>query len=252
MSEGNKLIQAENLTWALAIFESVITTDSSFADGYAQIWYIYLLQWKLNEAMKSINASLEINADSVLGLTNMWIAESMQGNFTSATAFLDRALALDPANVQALVYQGNSIADSGRLLEAITYYDKAIAIDPEWYLTWFNKGTVLADLWYNGQDASKSNQAINHFAKVLELNPEYHLAHIYKWVSFFDQQLFDDALSAINLWLINDPNNTDGLYYKGLTLSQLERYEDAKVALSRVLELDPGHGYAKQELDRIQ
>jgi hypothetical protein len=31
----------------------------------------------------------------------------------------------------------------------------------------------------------------------------------------------------------------------------LERYEDATVALEKVLEINPGQGYAKQELDRI-
>ncbi len=252
MQQWSEYLIAENFSGALATFDEVIQLDPSFSDGYAQKWYTQMLQGDVPSAMKSLATSLEINPSSVQGLTNMWIAESLQGNFDWATEFLDQALLLDPSNIKALVYKWNSIADKGDLTQAISYYDKALAIDPSWYLTWFNKWTVLSDLGFNNKDASKSKQAITHYNLALERNPNFHIAHIFIWVSQFDQQLFDDALSSVNKWLIQMPNNIDGLYYKWLILSQLERYEDAKASLKRVLELNPGYGYAQQELDRIQ
>lgn len=251
MSDWQELLSAENYSGALAAFNTILEIDSNFADAYAQRWYVELLQWELEKGMGTLSKSLEINPDSLMGLTNMWIAQSLQWNFDTATTFLDKALAIDSAYAPAWLYKWNSVADAGNLEEAIQYYNKAIAIDPEWYLTWFNKWTVLADIWYNTKDDAMSNEAINHYRQALTLNPEYHIANIFEWISFFDQQKYDDALSAINLWLIQLPENTTWLYYKWLTLSQLERFEDAKIVLENVLELNPGYGYAQQELDRI-
>jgi len=84
------------------------------------------------------------------------------------------------------------------------------------------------------------------------VSQNFPIANIFIAVSQFDQQLYEDALASVNKGLIELPDNLDGLYYKWLILSQLERYEDARVALTRVLEINPGYSFAQQELDRIK
>lgn len=249
MSQAWDLIDSQDYTWAIAIYDQAIDTDKYYHDAYAQKWYVYLLQGDMSQWRTYIKQALDMNPKSVYALANMWIAEAMWGRFQASIGLLDQALEIDPANVHALIYRWNSTADNGSLEESRAFYDKAIAIDPTNYLVWFNKWTVLADLWFKNNDSDLSKQAIDHFAQALELNPDFILANIYIWISQYDQQLFEDALSSVNKWLLKLKENETWLYYKWLILTQLERYADAQRSFETVLRLNPWHGYAKSELD---
>jgi tetratricopeptide (TPR) repeat protein len=75
-------------------------------------------------------------------------------------------------------------------------------------------------------------------------NQQIDLQQLQGWLQ--DRQ-YDRSLAYLNGLLVNDPSNTDALYFKAVTLRYLHQYETAGECLETLRQLEPNHSRALQE-----
>jgi len=85
--------------------------------------------------------------------------------------------------------------------EAVQTYNEAIKIYSKNYLLWFHKGEVL-------EAQNKINQAIACYKESIILNPLFRKPHLKIGNIFYNQEKFTQALMALNMYLLLDPNGT--------------------------------------------
>jgi tetratricopeptide (TPR) repeat protein len=91
--------------------------------------------------------------------------------------------------------------------------------------------------------------------KAIELNNKLALAYVSRGVGNFYLPSsmgggVDLALKDFDKAISLDPNLAEAYLWKGVTLRKANRDAEARQALRRALQLDPGRLWAKQQLDK--
>ncbi|QQR88194.1 MAG: tetratricopeptide repeat protein [Flavobacteriales bacterium] len=139
----------------------------------------------------------------------------LMGDFGPALREMEAALALKPTDPDVLAYMGRVLKENGNLTAAIGYYEKAIAQQPG------NANWMMALVGIVG-----TREHPEHF------DPPY------------ARRLCQQALAA-------DSSNAGAWELHGEILIEDKRYGDARRALERALDLDPGYTYAKYQLAQV-
>ena len=84
-------------------------------------------------------------------------------------------------------------------------------------------------------------EAITYFDKILALDPNDTDILYYKGISLESLGKHSEAITYFNKVLSLDPNDTDTLTYKGISLESLGRNEEAITYFNKVLSLDPNN-----------
>jgi len=119
--------------------------------------------------------------------------------------------------------------------EELLSLQQAIKDNPQSYEAWANLG-------YRQHQLDKNEDALTSANKALALNKKYAHAWMVRGaaLSTIDGQE-DKALEALERALIEEPNNVDALYYKGIVFV-FQKNDNAALALfDRVLALNPRH-----------
>lgn len=178
----------------------------------------------------------------------------LQGNIPDALDAYDTSLKIDAQNEDALINKAIALADAGSLYESLALLDEAIKLYPDNYLLWYNKWTVLSDLWYQQRTVigtwafSYYGDALRHFEKAYRLNPHYQNTLIWLWITYLDLHQFKKAHQAFQTVLSSDPNAEDAWYYEAKTFAAEGNVSDAKKTYEQLLTINPTFDLAKQEL----
>lgn len=178
----------------------------------------------------------------------------LQGNIQAALESYDTALKLDPKNQDALINKAIALADAGSLYESLALLDQAITLYPDNYLLWYNKWTVLSDLWYQQRNViwtwsfSYYGDALRHFEKAYRLNPYYQNTLIWLWITYLDLQQYKKAHQAFQTVLSSDQNAEDAWYYEAKTFAAEGKIAEAKKTYEQLLLINPEFDLAQQEL----
>jgi tetratricopeptide (TPR) repeat protein len=120
-----------------------------------------------------------------------------------AFALFERALQADSRNHAAWLWRAMALTDMGRYQDALASYDQALAIESDNARVWNSKGALLTEL-------GRAEEALECLDRALELSPA-------------------DAKVRAIFWL-----------NKGKALFICKRYPEARHALIRSYQLDPG------------
>ena len=82
-------------------------------------------------------------------------------------------------------------------------------------------------------------QAINLLTEAIELNPENHVLYSNRAAAYMAITDWENAIEDTDKCIELNDEFTKGFYRKGLCLVELERFEEAEVALREAYDLDP-------------
>ncbi len=166
-----------------------------------------------------------------VGLADIYYS---QENFAAAAAEADRVLALDPGNDQGLglAFQAHSrLGHEDRVNELIdAMRDTEMA--PALATRVFNQAVLAARAGDNARAAEK-------FRTATELDPQLAEAHAALASMLYNQQAFDEALSALDRLFAIDPKNVQGHRVRFLVYKALGDETQAAATLDAYLAIDP-------------
>ena len=142
-----------------------------------------------------------------------------------------------------------TLADQGEHEEAVEYFREAIELHPQYARAWFEKGM--------SQDAAgESAEAAQTYMRAIEVNPRlrmdeqdaggehYHaLADLY-----LRYRLFDHAVRVYENGVRNNPASPRLSHGLGISLMELERFEEAVEAFEKTLDIDEDHAWANYNI----
>ena len=127
--------------------------------------------------------------------------------------------------------------------------------DPANPFAWFNRGSSLAQLAAQTNDAALWQEAATAFdqARLLGLPPRMLWYQFQPYEAYLANGRYDDVLTLAEATLISQGgrNVEETYYYQGLALRALGQTDAATLAFKRAAQLRPGYALAEQALVEI-
>jgi tetratricopeptide (TPR) repeat protein len=149
--------------------------------------------------------------------------------------------------IQALVEQGVKLHDVGKYSEAIAKYDEALKLDSTNMLALAEKSLTLIH-------SGKFEECIAVCEYAIETNPDgYNLDMIYvNYATCFDYlKQPEKAVEKYNEGIVLFPELSLLYFNKGITLSGMEKYDEAIDCMKSSLILDPLHAGSHNAIARL-
>jgi TolB-like protein/Tfp pilus assembly protein PilF len=135
--------------------------------------------------------------------------------------------------------------------EAERLLERAVSIDPEFARAWALLAKVRGDVYWFAADRTPERLAAIKAAidRTFELDPDMPEGRL-ALASYYYRGFYDYARALEQLELARQalPNSADVLYFMGLTLRRLGRWDEAVTALEEATQLDPGSVSTRAEL----
>ena len=90
------------------------------------------------------------------------------------------------------------------------------------------------------------DDAIASARRAVEIDPADTTNNISLAAILYSARRFEEALAEIETGLRGAPNHVTGLSIKVRCLAELERLDEARAVLGRILEIDPANAWARQ------
>ena len=148
---------------------------------------IALQRGRLDDAVRIIGESLQIDPNQINALNNRGNALRDLKRLDEALASYDRAITLKPDFAEAHSNRGNALRDLKRLDEALASYDRAIALKPDFADAYSNRGFIL-------NEHKRLDEALASLDHAHAINPHNAEAHANHGVSLKFLKRLDEAL----------------------------------------------------------
>jgi tetratricopeptide (TPR) repeat protein len=159
--------------------------------------------WKAMEKLKDLTQTYPGSA----------LVHKLLGNLYFHLGMLDwaidhywRAIEIDKNYVDAHYDLGIAYYHHARIDEAIDEFLEVLRLDPDYHAAHYRLGICY-------QHASKHNAAIQHLKEATVVTPEYVMAFYHLGAIYFEQNKLDEAESAFNKVLTEDPNDISSVGY---------------------------------------
>lgn len=129
------------------------------------------------------------------------------------------------------------------------------AIEAQIYAQWGKSGSAAMDLLLRrGEEALAADapeQAVEHFTAAVDHAPDFAEAYHGRATAYFQMGLFGPAMDDLRQTLILEPRHLGAMSGVAVILEQLDRPEDAVVALRQVQQLSPADPDVAAALERL-
>lgn len=206
--QGNQLLKQKSFAQALAQYNRLLNIDSNYFQAWTNRGY---------------------------ALAGLQQYEEMRQSCSTATI-------IDPTAVYAWNCQGEALHNLNREAEAIVAFERAIALDQTDPIFLINKSESLKSLGRNEESLSVIKGAI----KVLEqqeaiagkakVSSELAVALTFLGNGYRNKKQYETAINTYNRALEYSPNYFPAQIGKSIVLSQIQRYQEAKNELERILD----------------
>ncbi|MBS1557974.1 MAG: tetratricopeptide repeat protein [Bacteroidetes bacterium] len=185
---------------------------------YKRALSYYRLQ-DADRALKDINAYLEKNTDSSKAYLLRALINQLQGDEEKLLPDVDQAIRLGNNNPQLLRWRAMLWLGQGDFAAAQKEFShlKKFSDDPE-------LETNLAMAYHALNHTDSALICIN---KAIELDPNFLGAYLYGASFLIDAEHYTEALDYLSAGLKIDPKNGTLWFYKGVTLTELKRTDEA-------------------------
>ena len=212
---------------------------------------IALQKGNLEDGLKLIGKSLQINSNQPYAINNKGNALRELNRLDEALASYDYAIVLKPDYAEAYFNRGNTLFDLKRLDEALASYDRAIVLNPDYTEAYFNRGNVL-------QNIKRLEEALESYDRAIVLNPDYAEAYFDRGNALHELSRVDEALASYERAIAIKPDYAEANYNRGIALLKLKRADEALASYDRAIALKPHYteayinrGNALQDLKRL-
>ncbi|AKB18428.1 MULTISPECIES: tetratricopeptide repeat protein [unclassified Methanosarcina] len=186
---------------------------------------------RYEEALKIIDATLEVKPESPTEWSNRGFVLSALGRNEKALEAFEKALSFDPASPKILTSKGIVYFKMELLEKALETFDKALAAEPKQASDWACKLPRFSFFSRN---------------KAPIMRPDNAETWYWKGNVFLELGEKEKALEAYKIALESDPDHLNSLLFGGNLLCKFSEYEEAIKCYARALKLSPGNETAKQ------
>ena len=275
IQEAVAMHQSGQLDAAETQYKQLLNFLPRNTDLLTNLGTIALQKGLLEDAIRIIGKSLQINPNQPYALNNRGNALKDLKRMDEALVSYDRALVLKPGYADAYFNRGNILHELKRLDEALTSYDLAIALKPDYIEAYLNRGNVFRDLnllkealesygyaiglrldYANAylnqglvlRDLDRLEEALVSYDKAIVLDPDYADAYSNRGNVLQDLKRLDEALASYDHAIALNPIYVNAYSNRGNTLKELKRLDEALVSYNHAIALDPN--YANAHLNR--
>jgi len=141
------------------------------------------------------------------------------------------AATLNPADASAHYNLGFIYQQRGELDAAAASYRRAIEIDPQDVDSHYQLGRIA-------REQGRLSEAIADFETVVKLAPTHSQHEIWRETAlvYFAARQYQDALEMLDRFLNERPSDAQGRYWRGLTLANLGRADEATQEMQSCIE----------------
>ena len=180
--------------------------------------------------------SVAVEGDDIMGL--VWSTKGKAyydlGKHEEVIKCFDKILELDPKNADAWNNKGLSLDMLGKPEEAIECYDKAIELKPNFYMAWNNYANLLASLGKYDECIKLMDQAM----KSLKSDKSIAVCIDWKGVSLAELEKYEEAFKCFQEANRMVPKNTGFMNNLAHVLQCLDRADEGLEIINKVLETD--------------
>ena len=176
------------------------------ASPFLLLLLLFLLRDRINEVMSTQRAR-----------------QSFKQNLETAT--------LNPMDASAHYNLGFIYQQRGEMEAAIAAFKRAIEIDPQDADSHYQLGRIA-------REQGRLNEAISYFETVIRLAPTHSQHEIWRETAlvYFAANQYQDALEMLDRFLNERPSDAQARYWRGLTLSNLGRTDEAAREMQSCIE----------------
>ena len=229
--------QAGRLTEAEQIYRQILQAQPKHFDSMHLLGVITAQRGNQAEAVRQIDAALEIDPNYALAHNNRGNALRELQRLDEALASYDRAIALNPDLPEASHNRANTLRGLKRLDEALASYDRAIAIKPDYAEAFNDRGNALREL-------ERLDEALASYDRAVALKPDLAEAFNNRGVTLRELERLDEALASYDRAVALKPDLAEAFNNRGVTLGELERLDDAVASYDRAIVLKPDYAEA--------
>lgn len=217
-------------------------------------------QW--NDGLAHLEKAVAIDPENGQAWDNLGRICLLAGNAQRAEYAWQRALGLNPGHADLLVRLGTALAAQRRYAEALACYQRAIRIDSRHANAWAQAGIthllrndlgsarealhyahelrpqdtgVMRHLALLCMTDGETEQGIAWYENILALGGEDSETRIQLAIAFLSRQQPNEALAQLDALTDIERRGEKAQYYRGVTLRELGRTEEADACLRRVI-----------------
>ena len=164
---------------AISACLQALELDSTFADAYNTLGYIYRKKNKLNLALENLQLAIKYRPEFDQAYFNLGETYYSLGKITESTYALRKVIEINPYHMAALNDLGANYIEIGNLNDAIIAYQKLLKIDPNYFKAYNNLGII----YYRQQNFIKAREM---FQEALRLDPGNEFS--VSWINMIDSQ----------------------------------------------------------------
>ncbi|MEZ0369026.1 MAG: tetratricopeptide repeat protein [Candidatus Sericytochromatia bacterium] len=239
--QAQLLLQSGRGAQALALFEELSHTQPELTEIWLGLGNLRQSLGDLGGAQSAYARGLEL-APAHPGLWNN-LGQVLQRLLQpeQAEAAYQRALRLEPQLVEAWNNLATLELDRGHLPAARMAIEKVLQLAPGYAQAWINAG-IAAGLADSGEQARQA------FARARALNPLLSEAWVEEISLLLKLRQRQQALDLVQTALQQLPQSADLQWYHSRLLAALNRPAEAQIAGERALQMAPGHGFRRLQL----
>ena len=281
-NKGNSLYMLKRYEDAITCYDKVLDIDKNnlqALNGKARAFYSLE---KFEDAIKFYDQVLKINPNdedakktkekavdninkkryaSIIEKVKTGIEEKK--DYSTIVSLCDNAIKSDPTNHIVYIYKGLALTRLKKYGDAIQSYNKVLEIEPQNVEALYEKGKIFYKLkkyedaikWYDKAlqiEPNNTNVKQNREIALKSLKTQNFLELIDVIKTQYTKKNYSDVINLSNKAIKINPKNHLSYLYKGYTLQELTRYEEALQCYDKILKIKPKHADVSKKRKIIQ
>ena len=218
------------------LYQRILTMDGKHVGALNNLGALHLQRGNLQEGVRLIECSLEINPYQPSAHNNRGVALRDLKRLDAALASYDRALTLKPDYAEAHNNRGVALQELQRPEEALASYDRALALKPDYVEAYNNRGNAYKDL-------KRLDEALASYDRALAHQADFAEAHNNRGNVLKDLRRLDEALASYDRALALKPDYAEAHFNRGNTLQDLKQYVEALTSYNKAISIKPDLPY---------
>jgi tetratricopeptide (TPR) repeat protein len=228
---GNRLLERQKYTDAIADYSAALKLDRKLAAAYRQRGWAFACKGDHDTTIADCNEATRLDPDDAISYENRGWAYERKGNTTKAIEDYTRAIQLDPKFSRAYNNRGIVYYRAKDLNRALADFSRAIEADPKNAVALGNRGDTCHDL-------NQHERAIKDCTEALNIDPFLTHAWNARGYAFRDLKMHDDHISNFQQAVYFNPRNTALLVSLGNALTFKNQWKDAVAYYNKALDID--------------
>jgi protein O-GlcNAc transferase len=243
LEQGYQRQEAGLLEDAIACYQKVLSTESSYPDALLKLAEIYYLQKQWEDTIATCYKIILLQPNHAQTYKLLGNSLQSQGKLDAASRSYNKALQIDPTFVEVMVNLGSVFYKKGEVETAINLYQNAIKLQPDLGAIYWNLGKIL-------QEKGELEPAFTYLQKAVQLQPNLPgiNSHLIQAYAYQKEGKLDDAISHYQHAIALSPDDVTAYLCLGSVYLQQGEFENAIGHFQTAIQVQPHHAEAHNSL----